>query len=75
MKRGLFYLLKSWLSSDTMRNTIVGSEANNDPSESGIRRVNRKNLMKVLDLEVEEYLMIISTVGVQRKAKELRVLL
>ena len=52
-----------------MSNTIlsVGDIESKNPSEHGIRRMNRKTLAALHDLEQEEYLMLVGTVGAQKR--------
>ena len=54
------------MSSNVVWGTLVGDPEQSDPKEGGIRRVNRKPLTKLADVEVEEFLMLVISVGVQK---------
>ena len=53
-KGGIFKLLQRWLTSEEMWIKVVGIQDSRGPSEKGIRRANRKLLLKLADMELGE---------------------
>ena len=46
-----------------MWNFVVGELARKDTKEHGVRRMSRKTLLSLLDLELEEYMQLAGAIG------------
>ena len=68
-RRGMFRVLKSWIDSYEIWHTVVGSDdINTHPQkEHSIRRTNKKTLIALRDLEVEEFMALVIAVSGQKK--------
>ena len=67
LRRGLFRLIKQWISGEEFWHTLVGNIEEKPESERGIRRVNMKTISAVNELELEEFLMLVHSIGSQKK--------
>ena len=65
-KRAMYYILRNWFSSDEVWNAIA-IENTAAPIENGFRLLNSKVIKRLCEMQLEEFLGHINTIGIQKR--------
>ena len=65
-KRAMYYILRRWYSNEEVWNAIA-IENTVAPNENGFRLLNNKIIKRLCEMQLEEFLSHINTIGIQKR--------